>query len=187
MQFFRTRPWLSSCAPLASRVTPRPRPSSNRRSLHSGWPRPRGPGPDRHGQTAALVLPILQRLTATAVGQLHPLQRVANTAPRVLVLVPTRELAAQVHESVRAYGAHTGLRSLAVFGGVGINPQIQSLRRSIDIPPPRQAACSTISVSAPPTSRKSRLVLDEADRMFDMGFIRDTAASSSACRRYGRT
>jgi hypothetical protein len=62
-----------------------------------------------------------------------PLQKVTHTAPRVLVLVPTRELAAQVLESVRVYGAHTGLRSLAVFGGVGINPQIQTLRRGIDI------------------------------------------------------
>lgn len=127
------------------------------------------------GKTAAFVLPILQRLTATAVGQPHsPLQRVANTAPRVLVLVPTRELAAQVHESVRAYGAHTGLRSLAVFGGVGINPQIQSLRRGIDIlvaTPGR--LLDHIGQRTADLSKIQTLVLDEADRMFDMGFIRD--------------
>jgi ATP-dependent RNA helicase RhlE len=88
--------------------------------------------------------------------------------------VPTRELAAQVLESVRVYGAHTGLRSLAVFGGVGINPQIQTLRRGIDIlvaTPGR--LLDHLSQRTVDLSKVQTLVLDEADRMFDMGFIRD--------------
>ena len=127
------------------------------------------------GKTAAFVLPILQRLTHPLVGQNNgPLQRVTHTAPRVLVLVPTRELAAQVLESVRVYGAHTGLRSLAVFGGVGINPQIQTLRRGIDIlvaTPGR--LLDHVGQRTVDLSNVQTLVLDEADRMFDMGFIRD--------------
>ncbi|MBI5792016.1 MAG: DEAD/DEAH box helicase, partial [Rhodocyclales bacterium] len=119
------------------------------------------------GKTAAFVLPILQRLTNPLVT---PLQKVTHTAPRVLVLVPTRELAAQVLESVRVYGAHTGLRSLAVFGGVGINPQIQTLRRGIDIlvaTPGR--LLDHLGQRTVDLSKVQTLVLDEADRMFDMG------------------
>ncbi len=127
------------------------------------------------GKTAAFVLPILQRLTAVHSGPTSsPLQKVTHTAPRVLVLVPTRELAAQVLESVRVYGAHTGLRSLAVFGGVGINPQIQTLRRGIDIlvaTPGR--LLDHLGQRTVDLSKVQTLVLDEADRMFDMGFIRD--------------
>ena len=123
------------------------------------------------GKTAAFVLPILQRLTNPLTS---PLQKVVHTAPRVLVLVPTRELAAQVLESVRVYGAHTGLRSLAVFGGVGINPQIQTMRRGIDIlvaTPGR--LLDHLGQRTVDLSKVKTLVLDEADRMFDMGFIRD--------------
>ena len=123
------------------------------------------------GKTAAFVLPILQRLTNPLAS---PLQKVTHTAPRVLVLVPTRELAAQVLESVRVYGAHTGLRSLAVFGGVGINPQIQTMRRGIDIlvaTPGR--LLDHLGQRTVDLSKVQTLVLDEADRMFDMGFIRD--------------
>ena len=127
------------------------------------------------GKTAAFVLPLLQRLTHPLSGQTgSPLQKVTHTAPRVLVLVPTRELAAQVTESVRIYGAHTGLRSLAVFGGVGINPQIQTLRRGIDIlvaTPGR--LLDHLGQRTVDLSKVQTLVLDEADRMFDMGFIRD--------------
>ena len=127
------------------------------------------------GKTAAFVLPILQRLTNPLIGQTgSPLQKVTHTAPRVLVLVPTRELAAQVLESVRTYGAHTGLRRLAVFGGVGINPQIQTLRRGIDIlvaTPGR--LLDHLGQRTVDLSKVQTLVLDEADRMFDMGFIRD--------------
>ncbi len=126
------------------------------------------------GKTAAFVLPLLQRLTHAANSANNPLQRVTHTAPRALVLVPTRELAAQVEESVRAYGKHTGIRSLAVFGGVGINPQIQTMRRGIDIlvaTPGR--LLDHLGQRTVDLSKVQTLILDEADRMFDMGFIRD--------------
>ena len=133
------------------------------------------------GKTAAFVLPLLQRLTHPANSAANPaadpsapLQRVTHTAPRVLVLVPTRELAAQVQESVRLYGKHTGIRSLAVYGGVGVNPQIQTLRRGVDIlvaTPGR--LLDHVSQRTVDLSKVQTLVLDEADRMFDMGFIND--------------
>ena len=122
------------------------------------------------GKTAGFTLPILHRLAAGANGRLT---RVART-PRVLVLTPTRELAIQVEESVRTYGKHLPINSLAVFGGVGINPQIASLRRGVDIlvaTPGRlldHVQQRTVDLSA-----IEILVLDEADRMLDMGFIRD--------------
>ena len=78
------------------------------------------------GKTAGFTLPILHRLAS------GPNTRTSKR-PRVLVLVPTRELAIQVEESVRTYGKHLPINSLAVFGGVGINPQIASLRRGVDI------------------------------------------------------
>ena len=74
------------------------------------------------GKTAAFVLPILHRLAS---GHGH--------SPRALILVPTRELAAQVAESVDTYGRHLRLRSAVIFGGVGINPQIERLRRGVDL------------------------------------------------------
>lgn len=129
------------------------------------------------GKTAAFVLPLIQRLTTAtnpAAQSDTPLQRITHTAPRVLVLVPTRELAAQVLESVRTYGKHTGIRSLAVYGGVGINPQIQTLRRGIDIlvaTPGR--LLDHLEQRTVDLSKVQTLVLDEADRMFDMGFIND--------------
>jgi ATP-dependent RNA helicase RhlE len=117
------------------------------------------------GKTAAFTLPILHRLAADA-GTRGP--------ARVLVLVPTRELAAQVAESVRTYGRHLKLRTAIIFGGVGINPQIDLLRRGVDIivaTPGRlldHLSQRTVNLSGIQT-----LVLDEADRMLDMGFIRD--------------
>jgi ATP-dependent RNA helicase RhlE len=117
------------------------------------------------GKTAGFTLPILQLLHAAA----HP-----SKAPRVLVLVPTRELAAQVHESIRSYGKYLRLRSLVIFGGVGIHPQIDGLRRGTDIlvaTPGRlldHATQRTVDLS-----HVQILVLDEADRMLDMGFIAD--------------
>ena len=122
------------------------------------------------GKTAGFTLPILQRLSA---GANDRLSRVART-PRVLVLTPTRELAIQVEESVRTYGKYLPVNSLAVFGGVGINPQIGHLRRGVDIlvaTPGRlldHVQQSTVNLSA-----IEIFVLDEADRMLDMGFIRD--------------
>ncbi len=114
------------------------------------------------GKTAAFVLPILQKLGRPS----------ADRAPRALVLTPTRELAAQIAESARTYGAYSGLRIAVVFGGVGINPQIDALRRGCDLliaTPGRlldlqdQRAADLRSVQ--------HFVLDEADRMLDMGFV----------------
>jgi ATP-dependent RNA helicase RhlE len=135
------------------------------------------------GKTAAFVLPILQRLNATRTpGWQAPAvdngRRDRNRAPRppirALVLTPTRELALQVEESVRTYGAHRRIRSVAIYGGVGFEPQVRALRAGPGIvvaTPGRlldHAGQGTIDLSTIET-----LVLDEADRMLDMGFIRD--------------
>ncbi|MGH8746882.1 MAG: DEAD/DEAH box helicase, partial [Burkholderiales bacterium] len=117
------------------------------------------------GKTAGFTLPMLQRLRATEGNQ---------RAVRALILVPTRELAAQVQESVRTYGAHQPLRSSVIFGGVGINPQIAELRRGVDIvvaTPGR--LLDHVQQKTIDLRRVEILVLDEADRMLDMGFIPD--------------
>ncbi|RTZ43315.1 DEAD/DEAH box helicase [Candidimonas sp. SYP-B2681] len=120
------------------------------------------------GKTAGFTLPILHRLLQT------PAQTRKAGQPRVLILTPTRELTAQVEESVRAYSQHTSIRSMVMFGGVNINPQINALRKPLDIlvaTPGRlldHAQQKTVDLSA-----VEILVLDEADRMLDMGFIRD--------------
>ena len=117
------------------------------------------------GKTAAFAMPVLQLLNA---GSRKGRQ------PRALVLTPTRELAAQVEESVRVYGQHLSLRSMVIFGGVGMRPQVERLRRGVDLvvaTPGRlldHAGQGTIDLS-----RIEILVLDEADRMLDMGFIHD--------------
>ena len=120
------------------------------------------------GKTAAFTLPILQKLMLAPANN-GPRQ------PRVLVLAPTRELAAQIGESVRTYGRHLPLvKTAIIFGGVGINPQIDQLRRGVDIivaTPGRlldHLQQRTVNLSG-----IQMLVLDEADRMLDMGFIRD--------------
>jgi len=116
------------------------------------------------GKTAGFTLPILQILNAKGPGR--------NV--RALVLVPTRELAAQVLESVRTYGKNVHLRAAAIFGGVNINPQIRSLRKGMDIlvaTPGR--LLDHVRQQNVNLSRVEVLVLDEADRMLDMGFIRD--------------
>src|SRR2546423_6192967 len=122
------------------------------------------------GKTAAFVLPILQRLSRGERGTL-----------RALILVPTRELAVQVAASIRAYGRHTHLKGAAVYGGVGMEPQTRALRGGVDI------------VAATPGrlldhmergnvdfARLEVLVLDEADRMLDMGFAPDVRRILSA-------
>ncbi len=126
------------------------------------------------GKTAAFVLPILQRLHAAAQLENSPLKRAARVAPRVLILCPTRELAAQILESIRNYGANLPFRSLAIYGGVGMQPQVQVLRRGVDL----VVACpgrllDHMQQRTIDLSKVETLVLDEADRMFDMGFIRD--------------
>ncbi len=119
------------------------------------------------GKTAGFTLPVLQRL------QENPRQG-QKPYPRVLVLTPTRELAAQVHESVRDYGQFLPFRSAVIFGGVSINPQKQKLIKGVDIvvaTPGR--LLDHVQQRSIDLSRVEILVLDEADRMLDMGFIRD--------------
>ncbi|MEK6243339.1 MAG: DEAD/DEAH box helicase [Pseudomonadota bacterium] len=116
------------------------------------------------GKTAAFTLPLLQILN----------QKGAGKTVRCLILVPTRELAAQVQESVRTYGKYKPLRSITVFGGVNINPQIQDLRRGVDIvvaTPGR--LLDHVQQKTIDLRHVEILVLDEADRMLDMGFIHD--------------
>ena len=113
------------------------------------------------GKTAGFVLPILQRLGARGTG-----------APRALILTPTRELAAQVAESVRHYGKHTSLRSAVIFGGVSERPQIDALRNGCDIlvaTPGRLQ--DLVEQKFASLAQVEVFVLDEADRMLDMGFI----------------
>jgi len=126
------------------------------------------------GKTAGFVLPLLQRLSTQP--PLHPVQpgRPTRKPIRALILTPTRELAAQVEESVRVYGKHLSVSSMVMFGGVGINPQTAQLKRGVDIlvaTPGRlldHQGQGNLDLS-----RVEVLVLDEADRMLDMGFIRD--------------
>ncbi len=119
------------------------------------------------GKTAGFVLPILQRLVADAAHG-------AARAPRALVLTPTRELAAQVAESARDYGKHLPLRVIQVFGGVNINPQISSLRSGCDILVATPGRLLDLARQrAVDLSKVQVFVLDEADRMLDMGFIHD--------------
>jgi ATP-dependent RNA helicase RhlE len=120
------------------------------------------------GKTAGFVLPILQRLSDKSA------QPTGRAPIRALILTPTRELAAQVEESVRTYGKYTKLNSIAMFGGVSINPQIQRLKSRVDIlvaTPGR--LLDHVQQKTIDLSQVQILVLDEADRMLDMGFIKD--------------
>ena len=115
------------------------------------------------GKTAAFVLPIL-----------HRLMQVRRRCIRVLVIAPTRELAEQTHEAIGILGQQTRLRSISIYGGVDINPQIQKLRSGVEI----VVACpgrllDHINHGLINLSNLEVLVLDEADRMFDMGFLPD--------------
>ena len=121
------------------------------------------------GKTAAFVLPLLQRLGPPNIDP-----RSGRRPIRALVLAPTRELALQVEESVRVYGRHWGVRSVAIYGGVGFAPQANALRRGVDLvvaTPGR--LLDHIGQRTIDLSTVEILVLDEADRMLDMGFIRD--------------
>ncbi|HSE01623.1 MAG TPA: DEAD/DEAH box helicase [Burkholderiales bacterium] len=120
------------------------------------------------GKTAGFTLPLLQRLATGANSSASP----ARHPVRALILVPTRELAAQVQESVRAYGRHLKVRSTVIFGGVGFNPQAMELRRGVDIvvaTPGR--LLDHVEQRTIDLRQVEVLVLDEADRMLDMGFI----------------
>nr|WP_315596790.1 DEAD/DEAH box helicase [uncultured Cupriavidus sp.] len=124
------------------------------------------------GKTAGFTLPMLQLLSDAAAR--NPAARGTRPQVRALVLTPTRELAAQVEESVRNYGKYLKLRSMVMFGGVGINPQIDALKRGVDIvvaTPGR--LLDHVSQRTVDLSQIELLVLDEADRMLDMGFIHD--------------
>ncbi len=119
------------------------------------------------GKTAGFTLPLLQRLNQSRTGE-------QRRHVRSLILTPTRELAAQVAESVSVYGRHLPFRSAVIFGGVSINPQITQLRNGVDIviaTPGR--LLDHVQQKTLDLSRVEILVLDEADRMLDMGFIRD--------------
>lgn len=122
------------------------------------------------GKTAAFVLPMLQRLSSEP----RQTNRRGVNAVRCLIMTPTRELAAQVEESVRLYGKYLDLTSMVMFGGVGMGAQIEKLRRGVDIlvaTPGRlldHAGQGTLDLG-----QVQVLVLDEADRMLDMGFIHD--------------
>ncbi len=120
------------------------------------------------GKTAGFTLPLLQRLMDA------PKPEQGRRAIRALVITPTRELAAQVHESIVTYGRYLPLKSAVVFGGVSINPQKQKLVRGVDIlvaTPGR--LLDHVGQRSVDLSRVELLVLDEADRMLDMGFIHD--------------
>ena len=122
------------------------------------------------GKTAGFVLPILQRLAT------HPaaMNGKSRKPVRVLILTPTRELAAQVGESVREYGKHSKASAAIIYGGVSINPQISALKRGVDIvvaTPGR--LLDHVGQRTVDLSQVEVLVLDEADRMLDMGFLPD--------------
>jgi len=122
------------------------------------------------GKTAGFTLPLLQRLAQHANTSASP----ARHPVRALILTPTRELAAQVEESVRAYGKYLGLRSAVVFGGVDIKPQVADLRRGVEflVATPGRLL-DHVQQKTVNLQRVEAFVLDEADRMLDMGFIPD--------------
>ncbi len=120
------------------------------------------------GKTAGFTLPILQRLSSGAKSG------GGKRLLKVLILTPTRELAAQVQESVMTYGKYTSLKSAVIFGGVGANPQIKAIAAGLDIlvaTPGR--LLDLMSQKCVSLNDIEILVLDEADRMLDMGFLRD--------------
>jgi ATP-dependent RNA helicase RhlE len=122
------------------------------------------------GKTAAFTLPILHRLSMSRSVQ----NKFGGTGIRALVLTPTRELAAQVEESVRVYGKYLQLSSTVIFGGVGMNPQINKLRQGVDIVVATPGRLLDLHQQGKlDLSTVQILVLDEADRMLDMGFIHD--------------
>ena len=121
------------------------------------------------GKTAGFALPLLQRLSTG--------KKAGSNRARALILTPTRELAAQVDESIKTYAQYTTLRTTVVYGGVKINPQMQRLRSGTDIlvaTPGR--LLDLVNSSAISFKTLEILVLDEADRMLDMGFIHDISS-----------
>ena len=122
------------------------------------------------GKTAAFTLPMLNRLSQGTA----PKNKFGGKGIRALVLTPTRELAAQVEESVREYGKYLDINSTVVFGGVGMNPQIDRIKRGVDILVATPGRLLDLQQQGfLDLSTVEVLVLDEADRMLDMGFIHD--------------
>jgi ATP-dependent RNA helicase RhlE len=122
------------------------------------------------GKTAAFALPILQRLVDSHIGQ----QKRSRRPLRALVVAPTRELARQITDSFTTYGTYTGLTNTTIYGGVGQNPQVRALRRGVDIvvaTPGR--LLDLMGQGHVDLGQVEVVVLDEADRMLDMGFIHD--------------
>ncbi|MQA52145.1 DEAD/DEAH box helicase [Pseudomonas piscis] len=124
------------------------------------------------GKTGGFALPILERLFPN--GHPDKSQRHGPRQPRVLVLTPTRELAAQVHDSFKLYARDLKFVSACIFGGVGMNPQVQAMARGVDV----LVACpgrllDLAGQGSIDLSHVEILVLDEADRMLDMGFVHD--------------
>ena len=122
------------------------------------------------GKTAAFTLPMLHKLTKGT----SKTNKFGKDGIAALVLTPTRELAAQVEESVRTYGKYLQLKSTAIFGGVGMNPQISKLKSGVDILVATPGRLLDLQQQGMlDLSQVQILVLDEADRMLDMGFIHD--------------
>ena len=120
------------------------------------------------GKTAAFALPILQYLHG------HPLQAQGRKPIRALILTPTRELAIQIEESLRAYGRHLPLKHLVIFGGVGQQPQVNALQKGVDILVATPGRLLDLMQQGYISLDKLEVfVLDEADRMLDMGFVHD--------------
>jgi len=123
------------------------------------------------GKTAAFALPLLHRLAGeagNAAGKLQP------NKPRALILAPTRELAGQINDSLRSYSRHLDLRTAVIFGGVSARPQIQALTRGVHVlvaTPGR--LLDLMNQGKVRLDAVEVLILDEADRMLDMGFVRD--------------
>src|SRR6266436_7686949 len=122
------------------------------------------------GKTAGFTLPLLQRFAHHANTSASP----ARHPVRALILTPTRELAAQVEESVRIYGKYIGLRSTVVFGGIDMKPQTAALRQGVEflVATPGRLL-DHVQQKAVNLQQVEAFVLDEADRMLDMGFIPD--------------
>jgi len=133
------------------------------------------------GKTASFALPLLQRLTVEGAS-------VASNCVRCLVLVPTRELAEQVHESFRTYGARLGVRTHVAYGGISINPQMMTLRKGLDVLVATPGRLLDLHRhNAVKFHQLQTLVLDEADRMLDFGFSRELEAIFSVLPKRRQT
>ncbi|MEM9764642.1 MAG: DEAD/DEAH box helicase, partial [Pseudomonadota bacterium] len=140
------------------------------------------------GKTAAFALPILHRLhTADEHRNLNASRKKENrTKPRALILAPTRELATQIADGFKAYSQHTGLRGVTIFGGVGQVPQVNAIQRGVDVivaTPGR--LLDLMNQGHANLTGVQTLVLDEADRMLDMGFIHDITKITAALPKPG--